>query len=190
MSTCVCDGEWSVDALLRRVVAHRPPLVALIDAGALLVNESNERVARLLVRLGVGARGSCGGVVFFDDASREMVLLADGSGDIVPLALAGLPPSRRFTLYDQPHTTGSNVAQPLGGAAALLVGKDLTLRDYAQACWRMRALGRDQTVHALVVDQVAQLVGSSAHAEIMPTTLLVWLTANGSCACNDCSVRS
>jgi hypothetical protein len=38
------------------------------------------------------------------------------------------------------------------------VGKDMTLRDYAQGCYRMRGLGKGQSLYVFIVDEVFNLI--------------------------------
>ena len=60
-----------------------------------------------------------------------MVLLRT-SGRSVQLRQCGIKPERRFTFYDQVHTTGMDIKQCPNAAALLTIGKDMTFRDYAQ----------------------------------------------------------
>jgi hypothetical protein len=74
----------------------------------------------------------------YNEADRQMVLMRKG-WTVTPLArVAALDMSKRFTFYDQVHTTGMDIKQAPAARAALTLGKDMTLRDYAQGAWRMR----------------------------------------------------
>ena len=42
--------------------------------------------------------------------------------------------------------------------AALTLGKDMTFRDYAQGAYRMRGIGKGQTIELLVVPEVQMLI--------------------------------
>ena len=46
----------------------------------------------------------------------------------------------------------------------MTVGKDTTLRDFAQGCWRMRGLSRGQTVQVVFRNEVGNLVIQARHA--------------------------
>ena len=46
----------------------------------------------------------------------------------------------------------------------MTLGKDMTLRDYAQGAWRMRQIGRGQRLELIVVPEVAKLVAVAAAA--------------------------
>ena len=51
-----------------------------------------------------------------------------------------------------------DIKQGLDAIAACTLGKDMTLRDHAQGVYRMRGLGRGQTITVLVVDEVRELI--------------------------------
>jgi len=59
---------------------------------------------------------------------------------------------------DQIHTTGMDIKQDLQACAAITIGKDMTLRDFAQGAWRMRGLGQGQTLHIFVVGEMEKLL--------------------------------
>ena len=71
------------------------------------------------------------GVVFLDRHDAQMVLMRDGMR-VMPLKQCGLPLSKRFTFYDQIHTTGMDIKQPVTSTAVITLGKDMTFRDYSQ----------------------------------------------------------
>lgn len=56
------------------------------------------------------------------------------------------------------HTTGQDVQQPFAGVAVVTLSKDMTLRDYKQGVWRMRLIGRGQSVCVVVVDEVLRFL--------------------------------
>lgn len=55
----------------------------------------------------------------------------------------------------------------------------MTLRDYTQACWRMRGLGKGQTVHLYIVGEVLKLVRRVSNTGNVAVDVLAWLTVNG-----------
>ena len=96
--------------------------------------------------------------VYISTKTNEKLALMRGSDRPIPLAKCGASPLRQFTFFDQVHTTGHDIKQSLQARAAVTIGKDTTLRDYAQGCWRMRQLEEGQTLEVLVVEQVLALV--------------------------------
>ena len=69
----------------------------------------NAQVARALLERGLA---KFEGVVYLDDADRKMILLRRGWATL-PLERAGVPREKRFTFYDQVHTTGMDIKQCL-----------------------------------------------------------------------------
>ena len=62
------------------------------------------------------------------------------------LQQAGVPVHRRFSFYDQIHTTGMDIHQCIDAKAAITLGKDMTFRDYAQGAFRMRGIGQGKFI--------------------------------------------
>ena len=90
-----------------------------------------------------------------------MILMRRGPWEVIPLArVAAMPYSKRFSFYDQVHTTGMDIKQAAASRAALTLGKDMTLRDYAQGAWRMRGLGNGQTLELIITPEVSKLVAT------------------------------
>ena len=87
----------------------------------------------------------------------------------MPLDRSGIRIEKRFTFYDQVHTTGMDIKQALNATAVVTLGKDMTLRDYSQGCWRMRGLGKGQRIHMMVVKEVSELI--QKNAQTMTTTM-------------------
>lgn len=67
------------------------------------------------------------------------------------MALCGLSPSRRFTFYDQIHTVGIDIPQAASAVAAVTLGKDMTLRDYAQVSLSLHVDPSDSLYHYLTI---------------------------------------
>jgi hypothetical protein len=157
---------WTVASLLAEVV--RSGAVALIDVGALITGLTNLEVAHALLDAGVAYRG----VAFFGEGDELMVVLAEEGRPVQPLSMSSLGPDDRFTFYDQVHTTGTDVVQPMSGKALMTLGKETTLRDASQGAWRMRKLGRGgQTVTMVKIPEVSRLV------ERAGGSVLAWLAA-------------
>ena len=78
--------------------------------------------------------------------------------------------TRRSSFFDQVHTTGMDIPQAANARAVLTLSADLTFRDYAQAAYRMRGIGKGQTLLLFVIPEVDH----PTHR----TTLLYLLTPN------------
>lgn len=145
---------WTVEGLLQMVADPSKKYRALIDTGALVTGLTNYQVARFLLTHGLDGLD---GVVFLDEKDRKVILVRDGLA-VLPLAQCGIDKGKRFSFYDQVHTTGMDIKQGLDAKAALTLGKDMTFRDYAQGAFRMRGIGAGQTVELVVVPEVLELV--------------------------------
>jgi hypothetical protein len=141
---------WNVYSLLDYIATAKPVFHALIDTGALITGLSNKAVAEYLLKVGLG---SLKGVVYLDEMDRQMVLLRKGF-KVVKLADSGLAWNERFSFYDQVHTTGMDIKQAVDACAAVTLGKDMVFRDYAQGAFRMRGIGKGQTIKLLVVPEI------------------------------------
>lgn len=175
----VLPDSWTPLRLLDRIAAAQPPYAALIDAGALITNMDNEEVARyLLARLPATLFD---GVVFLDRRDRQMILQRD-NGLVVPVSQCGVPLARRFTFFDQVHTTGTDVKQSSTAVAVITFGKDLVFRDYAQGAYRMRGIGKGQRLCLYlipeVVSRIHEALGAGYRTGDMLRDVPAWLLLN------------
>lgn len=51
-----------------------------------------------------------------------------------------------------------DIPQTLNAIAVVTLGKDMTLRDYAQGAYRMRGIGKGQTIRLFIIPEVQQLI--------------------------------
>lgn len=157
----VLPVHWDVDHLLNTVASSGAH--CLIDIGALVTGFTNEEIASKLLEKLNNAEQSGGqpkflGVVFIEEGSDRKVLLTR-EGRRLDLAESSIPADRRFTFYDQIHTTGMDIHQAANVMGVVTVNKDMTFRDYAQGSWRMRGLEyTGQKLAVLVSPQVVKLI--------------------------------
>ncbi|ORM39890.1 uncharacterized protein BXIN_2426 [Babesia sp. Xinjiang] len=176
MGPTVLGTGWTSDTVLDLVARHAERPLALIDTGALISNMSNVEVAMELLRRGLE---HVDGVVYMDQEDRQMVLLRDRYRTSL-LTHCGIPPERRFTFYDQVHATGQDIRQCATAMAMITVGPNMTYRDYSQGAWRMREVGRGQTLHLVVpreLDRVIEMEQGEAQLKIVQC--LQWLVVKG-----------
>lgn len=183
----VPEKQWSVHQLLQDIASStNPSYFALIDSGALITGMSNEEVARFLLSNGLTDRG-IEGVVFLDNQDCKVVLVA-ATNRVVRLSECGIEKERRFAFYDQVHTTGTDIQHIQTATAAITLGKDMTLRDYAQGAYRMRAIGNGQRISVFIIPEVQELISSHTNkacknADIVanmswPDKVIGWLVIN------------
>lgn len=142
--------KWTAQSLLFDIAHADPPVHALIDTGALITGFDNQEVAAFLLR---ELPNEMEGVVYLDENDRQMILLRDHIS-AMPLVQCGLSPSKRFTFYDQVHTTGMDIKQCVNARAVVTLGKDMTFRDYAQGAFRMRGIATGQTICIFLIPEV------------------------------------
>jgi hypothetical protein len=145
---------WNTTFILDYIATSKQQFHCLIDTGALITGMSNKAVAEHLLRAGLDGMK---GVVYLDELDRQMVLLREGF-KVVKLAESGLAWGERFTFYDQVHTTGMDIKQAVDACAALTLGKDMVFRDYAQGAFRMRGIGKGQTICLLIIPEVHERI--------------------------------
>lgn len=51
-----------------------------------------------------------------------------------------------------------DIRQAVDARAALTLGKDMVFRDFAQGAFRMRGIGKGQTIHIMVIPEVQDLI--------------------------------
>jgi len=159
VSLAVVEDDWSPTSVLLKI-AKQPEAdkySALIDTGALITGMTNVEVATFLLDNGLKW---CDGVVFLDDNDRKMVLVR-ATRRVVELDQCGIQAGKLFALYDQVHTTGTDLPflSTFNAKAVQTVGKDMVWRDFVQGAWRMRRLQRGHTIHIFVIPEVYELMG-------------------------------
>ena len=80
------------------------------------------------------------------------------TGAVLALEECSITLEHRFCFYDQIHTTGMDIKHHQAARAALTLGKDMTWRDYAQGAYRMRGIGKGQTIELLVTPEAKRLI--------------------------------
>eukprot|EP00930_Biecheleria_cincta_P027556 TRINITY_DN19334_c0_g1_i1.p1 TRINITY_DN19334_c0_g1~~TRINITY_DN19334_c0_g1_i1.p1 ORF type:complete len:4939 (-),score=993.22 TRINITY_DN19334_c0_g1_i1:298-13221(-) len=159
--------DWTVEKLLDAVAeaAQRGECQALIDTGALVTGLTNKEVAEHLLGFRKRLDGtmpatlpeSIEGVVFIEEDGSKRILNRQ-SREVGKLADSGVPITARFCFYDQIHTTGMDIQHRLDAVAALTLGKDMVWRDLAQGAYRMRGIGRGQTICIYIIPEIEQLI--------------------------------
>eukprot|EP01065_Artemidia_motanka_P000909 TRINITY_DN1042_c0_g1_i1.p1 TRINITY_DN1042_c0_g1~~TRINITY_DN1042_c0_g1_i1.p1 ORF type:complete len:4224 (+),score=1358.75 TRINITY_DN1042_c0_g1_i1:274-12672(+) len=175
VTTAELKQRWTAKGLLRDIARAQPPFHALIDTGAYITNLDNQEVAEYLLQHLPEWFEGC---VYLDKHDRKMVMFR--SGRSVPQEQCGIAEGRRFTFYDQIHTTGMDIKQAPTARAVLTIGKDMTFRDYAQGAYRMRGIGKGQTLRLHIIQEVQTRIESelgtarTGRAEIdVPSWLLL-----------------
>ena len=95
--------------------------------------------------------------VCLDDRDRKMLLLR-GQTEPVLLSQSGVSKEKIFVFFDQIHTTGMDVKMGLHARAAITLSHQMTHRDFSQGAYRMRGIGKGQTLTILVTPEAKRMV--------------------------------
>ena len=190
-STKICgisyenDSDWTPKSVLDKVLKDGI-YNALIDTGALITGYSNFQVAKYLLMNGLRNRG-IDGIVYLDELDRKMVLVA-ATDRSVKLEECGIDLNRRFVFYDQIHTTGMDIKHAPNARALITLGKDMVFRDLAQGAYRMRGIGKGQTLDYFIIPEISRLIEKTASksrssqnpdvTNLQLSDILIWLLLN------------
>lgn len=102
------------------------------------------------------------GVVYYDENDNQVILLR-GRSHAIPLSQSKVAPGERGTIYDQRHTTGSDIAQAPNATAVVICNQHTRLRDLEQSVFRMRKItkkGRQKARFAVEKDAVSTIINT------------------------------
>ncbi|CAK9004839.1 Protein phosphatase 1 regulatory subunit 12A (130 kDa myosin-binding subunit of smooth muscle myosin phosphatase) (Myosin phosphatase-targeting subunit 1) (Myosin phosphatase target subunit 1) (PP1M subunit M110) (Protein phosphatase myosin-binding subunit), partial [Durusdinium trenchii] len=164
------SSDWTVEA--------SEEMDGEIHRLALVTGLTNKEVAEHLLGLKKRADGTMPltlpdwieGVVFIEEDGAKRILNRQ-SREVGKLADSGVPISARFCFYDQIHTTGMDIQHRLDAVAALTLGKDMVWRDFAQGAYRMRGIGRGQSICLYIIPEIEELISRDlglAHLPQLP----------------------
>jgi hypothetical protein len=139
-----------------RVAQH---LSAIIDTGAFFKNFTNLQVAHGILEV---FSDRIEAVLFYNEDTNQLEFIRKSSGtssairgfldttdpdDMRKATQTSL--AKRFTFYDQRHTTGSDILQHKSAEAIMTAGPRILLRDLLQGALRMRQFMTSQRVHLI-----------------------------------------
>lgn len=174
-------------------------ILSLIDTGGQGRGLPNELAARQLLEIASkqDRHPPIKGVVFYDQYDRLMIIEI-GKPDPIPLEQSTLSKEERITLYDQKHTTGSDIKQAFSAVALVTIGPHTTLRGLLQSARRMRGLDAGQKVEFLVDEEVKEIIASTLEkitgkkwdGELTLAEILLFVTYNQAILKGDDNFRS
>lgn len=176
----VVESGWTPKSLLRRVATE--PFDALIDCGALITHMTNLEVGACIADH-LSPHTTFEGVLCFDQEDQQFLIKAGGAA-----ATAEVSPESRITFYDHAHCTGVDIKQKVDATACVTLSKDTTYRDFAQAAFRLRGLGRGQAIVVLLIPELVPLiveatretwqVAQTSQGDVCVCDVLSWLVTN------------
>ncbi|MCX6991323.1 MAG: DUF3638 domain-containing protein [Chlamydiae bacterium] len=138
------------DTMFNRLPTHD----AIIDAGGYFKEGGNLAIAR---KMAIEYKKP---VVFYN--SQGVQTITDGRTE-TPMSTSPLKEDERLTLYDQSHTTGSDIKQKEQALGLVTVGREMLLRDLLQSVWRFRGLEHGQTVQFVMDEEVESIIKAQLH---------------------------
>ncbi|KAF7935181.1 uncharacterized protein EAE97_008088 [Botrytis byssoidea] len=136
--------DLNAEILLNLAVTSKPTIRVILDVGAQVLELKNEEVAsRWLAKLPVTEVLAA---VFFDSSDELCVLNRDGLTEPLTISPFAKQMDRCVIYLDESHTRGTDLKLPVDYRAIVTLGPDLNKDRLAQACMRMRKLGKGQSV--------------------------------------------
>ena len=142
------NGITAMELLSRMVNKPKEdPIHLLLDVGALMIELTNEQVAKQWLKLLSNYNHSnIEAVVYFDDMNKLVV--RDKSDRVTVLEYSPYKDTMdRCVVYlDDVHTRGTDLKIPRGKKACVTLGNGVTKDKLVQACMRMRMLGNGHSL--------------------------------------------
>ncbi|KAK2608816.1 hypothetical protein QQS21_002673 [Conoideocrella luteorostrata] len=158
-NSILCLGENQMtnssiaEEFLIRMSVEKPQIRVILDVGAHVIELGNEQVARKWLGL-VRQRDDVFGAIFCNEKDELTVLDKDGQLQCLRLSPLANQLHKCVVYLDEAHTRGIDLKFPSQYRAAVTLGKDLTKDRLAQACMRMRELGKGQSVTFCVPHEI------------------------------------
>lgn len=128
--------------ILDSIIANSIPV--LLDAGALMLELSNEQVAKEWLNKTSDVWYDA--AVYFDDRDDLLTLDRNGSKAKFDQSVFRDKLDRCLVYLDDVHTRGTDLKFPISHRACVTLSGDITRDKTVQACMRMRKLGKGQTI--------------------------------------------
>ena len=129
-----------------------PPNCGIIDVGGVLCGRKGREVAEKMLQK--SNPYLVDGVIYYE--GQEPYVL-DRSKASAPLGKCLIPKERLIAFWEQQFTVGSDLSLGEKATSCVLIGKHTILRDVLQGIWRMRRLGKGQSV-SFALDKEAEKV--------------------------------
>lgn len=101
--------------------------------------------------------------VVYHNQSNVLTVQERTDAPPVPHTQSTLQKDQRLVLARQCFTTGFDMPYALSARAVMPINKTITFMEFAQTYWRMRGVGKGQTITFLVPRDVAILIRSTLH---------------------------
>ncbi|KAJ9225449.1 hypothetical protein DTO169C6_2182 [Paecilomyces variotii] len=171
------SSKSDAEVLLSLVMEMDPPAQVILDVGAQVLELNNLQVATEWLRLTSGSGGPQA-VVFCDDNDDLCVVDRKGHVELLQTSPFSKQLGVCYVFLDESHTRGIDLKLPLHYRAAVTLGASLTKDRLAQACMRMRELGRGQSAVFCVPPEIQHKIRAmdtkSKSSHITVSDVLTW----------------
>lgn len=169
---------YDADSIIKIAVDMVPAIRVLLDVGALLL-EDNETIAKSwLRRVGEDVAQA---VIFFN-GNEIFVFNRDGLKEPLLISPFAKQMDRCLVYLDEAHTRGTDLKMPADYRAICTLGPGLTKDRLAEACKRLRKLGKGQSVvfsaPAEVASKILECSGKTDGKLIEVEDVLLWAMQN------------
>lgn len=165
----------AVGDLLRLISCQKPSIHVILDAGAQVLDMSNDALVTAWLELSPEAPAA----VFFSSADRLMIMHRDGRQESLAASRFADDLSGCLVYLDEAHTRGTDLKLPPDTRAALTLGPGLTKDHAMQAAMRLRQLAYTQSVVFFAPPEVDQsildLLGKDSNADSDSNDVIRWL---------------
>jgi hypothetical protein len=172
-------GVSDAQHLLHTVLSLQPPVEVILDVGAQILELVNVEVAKTWLNKHPTKLAA----VFVSDSDELSVVDRDGRIDLLRSSSYFTRLDTCLVFLDEAHTRGIDLVLPTAYRAAVTLGANLTKDRLAQACMRMRKLGKGQTVVFCISPEIqtkiteCETTVANRTSEITVDDVLLWSIA-------------
>lgn len=166
--------------ILEWITQRDNPIPVLIDAGALIIELTNEQVAIEWLKLASFERFEA--AVYFD--SNDILQTIDRDDEVVAYDRSVYRDNltRCVVFLDDVHTRGTDLKFPQNWRAAVTLSGDITRDKMVQSCMRMRQLGKAQSISFMASFEadlgIRKLCQLSAENKVTNENVIQFIYAN------------
>lgn len=154
-------GTSDAEHLLATVLNLTPAAQVILDVGAQIIELTNIEVAKTwLLKSNDSTKEAA---VFVNDDDELCVVDREGRVDLLHASSFFTRMDSCLVFLDEAHTRGIDLRLPTHYRAAVTLGSGLTKDRLAQACMRMRKLGKGQTVVFCISQEIQSKIIKSKH---------------------------
>ncbi|KAF2019066.1 hypothetical protein BU24DRAFT_439393 [Aaosphaeria arxii CBS 175.79] len=168
--------QSDAEHLLDFITSMTPAVRVILDVGAQILELDNLEVAKRWIEM--SGLSDAQAVIFFNE--NDQLCVCDRRGRVEELQTSTYARHSELCLVylDEAHTRGTDLKLPRNYRAAVTLGAGLTKDKLAQACMRMRKLGKGQSVAYCVPEEIRikilEKLDKAQESQISVSDVLCW----------------